>query len=133
MWLSNKVLLGLILASVACSSVAQLLLKLGMVNAAYARASVQQDWAGMAAAALLNPLVIAGLSLYFAGAMVWLMVLAKADLSYAYPFVGLGFIFSMALGYFILQEPVTLQRLAGTALIVVGVVLVAGTSAASGG
>lgn len=130
MWLSNRVLLGLILVSVAMSSVAQLLLKLGMVNAAYARASQAQDWAGMAAAALLNPLVIGGLSLYFAGAMVWLMVLAKADLSYAYPFVGLGFLFSLALGYFILNEPVTLQRLAGTLLIALGAVLVAGTARA---
>jgi multidrug transporter EmrE-like cation transporter len=125
MWLSNRVLLSLILASVACSAVAQLLLKLGMVNAAYARASQQQDWAGMAAAALLNPLVLGGLALYFAGAVVWLMVLAKADLSFAYPFVGIGFILSMALGYFVLQEPVTLQRLSGTLLIAAGVVLVA--------
>lgn len=130
MWLSNRVLLVLILASVACSSVAQLLLKLGMVNAAYARASEARDWAGMAAAALLNPLVLAGLSLYFAGALVWLMVLAKADLSYAYPFVGLGFIFSLALGFFVLGEAVTPQRLAGTLLIAVGVVLVAGTGPA---
>jgi drug/metabolite transporter (DMT)-like permease len=130
MWISNKVLLGLILASVACSSVAQLLLKLGMVNAAYARASEARDWAGMAAAALLNPLVIGGLSLYFAGAIVWLMVLAKADLSYAYPFVGLGFILSLALGFVVLHEPVTLQRVAGTVLIALGAVLVAGTASA---
>ena len=128
MWLSNRVLLGLILASVALSSVAQLLLKLGMVNAAYARASAAQDWAGMAQAALLNPLVIGGLALFFGSALVWLMVLAKADLSYAYPFVGLGFIFSLAIGYFVLQEPVTLQRLAGTVLIALGAVLVAGTA-----
>jgi drug/metabolite transporter (DMT)-like permease len=128
MWLSNRVLLVLILASVACSSVAQLLLKLGMVNAAYARASAAQDWAGMAAAALLNPFVLAGLSLYFAGALVWLMVLAKADLSYAYPFVGLGFIFSLVLGFLVLKEPVTLQRVAGTLLIALGAVMVAWTS-----
>ena len=127
MWLSNRVLLGLILASVACSAVAQLLLKLGMVNAAYARAAEARDWAGMAAAALLNPLVIAGLSLYFAGAVVWLVVLGKADLSYAYPFVGLGFVFSLALGLFVLHEAVTLPRLAGTVLIALGAVLVAGS------
>jgi drug/metabolite transporter (DMT)-like permease len=130
MWISNRVLLSLILASVACSAVAQLLLKLGMVNAAFARASADKDWAGMASAALLNPLVVGGLSLYFLGALVWLLVLAKADLSYAYPFVGLGFIFSMALGWFVLHEPITLQRLAGTALIALGAVLVAGTSTA---
>ena len=127
MWLSNRVLLGLILASVACSAVAQLLLKLGMVNAAYARAAAAQDWAGMAAAALLNPLVVGGLSLYFAGAVVWLVVLGKADLSYAYPFVGLGFILSLALGFFVLHEPVTPARLAGTVLIALGAVLVAGS------
>jgi drug/metabolite transporter (DMT)-like permease len=128
MSISNRVLLGMILASVVCSSLAQLLLKLGMVNAAFAQASAAKDWVGMASAALLNPFVIGGLSLYFGGTMVWLVVLSKADLSYAYPFVGLGFIFSLALGFFVLHEAVTLQRLAGALLIALGAVLVAGTA-----
>jgi drug/metabolite transporter (DMT)-like permease len=130
MWISSGPLLVLILVSVACSSVAQLLLKLGMVNAAYARALAAGDWTGMAAGALLNPFVVAGLALYFLGALVWLAVLAKADLSYAYPFVGLGFIASLALGSLVLHESITPARIAGTLLIALGTVLVAGTGPA---
>jgi multidrug transporter EmrE-like cation transporter len=126
MTLSNKVLLSLIVFSVACSSVAQLLLKSGMARSVAASpAAAQANWQATLAAALTSPLVLAGLALYAFGALVWLLVLARADLSFAYPFVGLGFVMTLALGKFALGEQVSLARLAGTLLVVAGVVLIA--------
>ncbi|EGL53322.1 hypothetical protein MAMP_00820 [Methylophaga aminisulfidivorans MP] len=55
----------------------------------------------------------------------WLYVLTRVDVSRAYPFVGLGFIGTMLFAHFFLQEPITIQKLAGTLLIVSGVVLLA--------
>jgi len=52
-------------------------------------------------------------------------VLARAPLSLAYPFVGLGFIFTMLAGALVLGEQVTPVRIAGTLLIAAGCVLVA--------
>ncbi len=71
--------------------------------------------------------MILGLSLYVLGALAWIWVLAKADVSFAYPFVGLGFILTMFLGWFVLQEPLTMIRFAGTILMVAGVYHISGS------
>jgi len=122
MWSSNKILLLLIVFSVACSSLAQLLLKVGMSGP---KLALNANWQDTIAAALLTPAVLAGLGLYVFGALVWLLVLSKADLSFAYPFVGIGFILTLLLARFALNESVSLQRAAGTLLIALGVAMVA--------
>lgn len=123
---SNRMLLILILFSVACSSLAQLLLKSGMARSvAISPAGTQAGWQSTLATSLASPFVLAGLALYAFGALVWLLVLARADLSFAYPFVGLGFVMTLALGKFALGEDVSPARLAGTLLVVAGVVLIA--------
>jgi multidrug transporter EmrE-like cation transporter len=73
----------------------------------------------------VNAAVVVGFVLYGASACVWLLVLARVNLSVAYPFVGLGFIATMLLGAFFLGEPLTVWRVIGTLLIALGVVLVA--------
>jgi multidrug transporter EmrE-like cation transporter len=65
------------------------------------------------------------LALYLFGAMLWLLVLAKIDVTQAYPFVGLGFLITMALGMIWLGESVSSARFAGTVLVATGVILVA--------
>jgi multidrug transporter EmrE-like cation transporter len=65
------------------------------------------------------------LLIYFLSAGVWLFVLARVDVSLAYPFVGLGFILTMLLGWGMRGEILSVHRVAGTALIVAGVVLLA--------
>jgi len=110
-------LLLLILSSVAMSACAQLLLKMG-VGAARAQGATS------ALAYLLSPWVVAGLALYGLGAVVWLSVLARLPLSAAYPFVGLGFILTMALGVLALGETLNPMRVAGTLLIALGCVCV---------
>lgn len=113
----------LILASVALSALAQLALKRGTANAALPRGH------GGPGAELLtmaqSPLVLAGLALYALGAVLWLFVLARAPLSVAYPFVGLGFILTMLTGALVLGEGLTVERIAGTLLIACGCVLIA--------
>jgi multidrug transporter EmrE-like cation transporter len=79
----------------------------------------------IALAIATQPLVVCRLLLYGAGAVAWLFVLARFDVSQAYPFVGLGFILTMALGAIILGEPFTARRLVGTLLLAGGVLLVA--------
>ena len=54
-----------------------------------------------------------------------ILVLAKVDVSLAYPFVGVGFIVTMVLGWLLLQEPVGLTRITGTLLVAIGAYLVA--------
>lgn len=118
-------LLLLILASVGLSALAQLALKLGTGQLAAQRAG----GAGRELFALVtSPMVIAGLALYGIGAVLWLFVLGRVQLSLAYPFVGLGFILTMLAGAIVLHEPVGAVRVVGTLLIVAGCVLVARTA-----
>jgi len=64
--------------------------------------------------------------LYGLGAVVWLGVLSKWEVSKAYPLVGLGFAMTAVVGM-LLGEQVSLLRFAGVALICSGVVLIART------
>lgn len=116
--------LGLILGSVALSAIAQLFLKLGMSSVVVQQALGQGHPLQAVWAVASNFQVVVGLSLYALGAVLWLLVLARVDLSFAYPFVGIGFIFTMVLGWWVLGESLGSARLAGTLLVVVGVWLV---------
>lgn len=117
----NMNLLGLILGSVGASAIAQLLLKLGMSSGPVQQALGQGSTLHAAWIVTTSWQVLAGLSLYGIGAAIWLLVLARIDLSLAYPFVGLGFIVTMVLGWSMLDEPVGFARLTGTLLVASGV------------
>ena len=67
--------------------------------------------------------VLGGLFMYALGAIVWLGVLSKWDVSKAYPMVGMGFGLSIVVG-FMLGEQITLVRAGGVALICAGVFMV---------
>lgn len=115
----------LIVLSVALSAFAQIALKQGMsspiVQSSLAHST---SWLQTALSIGQSAYVVLGLALYVLGAMLWLLVLGKLDVSKAYPFVGLGFVFTMLLGYLLLGEQVTGVRFTGTLLIMAGVYLV---------
>lgn len=114
--------LGLILASVLASAVAQVLLKAGVSP----RGAAAPDGLGQAILGfLMRPAVLAGLALYGLGALLWLGALSRTELSRAYPFVSLGFVLTAVAGHVLFGEEVGLMRAAGVALIVTGVLLVA--------
>lgn len=114
-----------ILISVAMSAVAQLTLKIGMSKSHVVEAIARNHATDIITAIATSPHIIGGLTLYVLSTLVWLSVLAKLDLSVAYPFVGLGFIATMFLGMLVLGEQVTPIRVAGTLLIFAGCALVA--------
>lgn len=119
----NIQVLLLILSSVGLSVLAQVALKYGM-SQPYIQMALGQGGLTAAWLVITNMYVFLGLFMYGCGAMLWLLVLARLDVSMAYPFVGLGFIFTMLLGFFVLGEAVSVMRVVGTLLITAGVVLV---------
>lgn len=120
----NPKILTLILASVSLSALAQIALKSGMSSTAVTQTLKTELGAGAVYAAIGHPHVLLGLLLYATGAFLWLWVLANLDVSMAYPFVGLGFILTMLFGFFFLGEPLGIARVAGTLLVLAGVVLI---------
>lgn len=116
--------LALILISVTLSACAQVLFKFGVSPAAGAEASGDTSLIGATISTLFRPGVLGGLALYGIGTVVWLRALARTELSQAYPFVGLGFVLTAALGYMLFNEALGPSRLIGTVLVIAGVFLV---------
>lgn len=123
---SSAMLLGLILVSVLLAASAQIVLKHGMnhvthelghpfgLNAESLKAAASTFW------------VWAGLTLFGLSAFVWLAVLSRAALSFAYPFAALTYVV-IVLYDTVRGEAVSGLRWGGVALIVAGIVLVSRT------
>jgi len=105
---------------------AQISLKKG-VSSAPVQALLERGTAApeFIARAAFAPLVVVGLSLYVFSTLLWLLVLAKADVSYAYPFVSLGFLMISLYAHYSMSEPLGMLKMTGIALIMTGVVCVA--------
>jgi len=115
--------LALIITSVTLSAVAQVLFKLGLESVASTTAATSAI--SRLISALFTPGVIGGLACYGIGTLLWLSALGRTQLSQAYPFVGLGFAFTTLAGWWIFSDTLSLPRLGGILLIVLGIVLVA--------
>ena len=117
----------LILLSVSLSGLAQVFFKIGVsagpVRAALAGGSLPQ----LLLMFVQSPTVITGLAMYGVGTLVWLNVLARMDLSLAYPFVGLSFLLTALFGHFLFHEAFHAGRAFGTGLVIAGIILVART------
>ncbi len=72
-----------------------------------------------------SPLIIFGIAIYFASILLWLYALTIVELSYAYPFLALSYIFVILGSWYFLGESVSMVRLVGVLIIVFGVLVVA--------
>jgi drug/metabolite transporter (DMT)-like permease len=117
---ANLASVGLILGSVACGTVGQLVLKAGMKSLGPVQLS-PDTLLHMAT----NPLVIVGVAIFGVSTLLWLLALMKADLSFAFPFLSLTYIGVLIGGAALFDEKVTLARIVGFAVIVTGVWIVA--------
>lgn len=72
---------------------------------------------------LLNKYIVSGLFLYGLSFLMWIKVLTKLELSYAYPLISISYIVIFLASYFLFKEPFTIQKLIGSALILTGVIV----------
>jgi multidrug transporter EmrE-like cation transporter len=121
----SRWLLSLVLVSVLMSASAQVVLKAGMSSPVVTEGLSGTFGLHSLTVALTQPLVLVGLLMYVGSAVLWLFVLARMDVSVAYPFVGLGMVATMLLAWWVHDEPLTLAKVIGTLMIGVGVVVVA--------
>ena len=61
---------------------------------------------------------------YGLSVIVWLVGLSRVPVSQAYPLLSLGYVINIGLAWWLLGEVPNVQRVAGIAVIVVGVILV---------
>jgi glycosyltransferase involved in cell wall biosynthesis/multidrug transporter EmrE-like cation transporter len=123
------VLIGLILISVALAATAQLTLKHAMnvvTDNGAAPLSLRAP-AETLRRVVLSPFVWGGLAMFGLSASVWLIVLSRAPLSFAYPFASLTYVLILVVDRFVLRTPISGLRYAGVALIIGGLVLISRT------
>ena len=105
------------LISIILGSVAQYFLKMGVTTIT----EKQKDLSEIIKSGLTNIHLLGGLFFYGLSLLLWFYVLSKMELSKAYPLVSLGYVFALILGYLFLNEAVTVTKIAGIVLIMVGV------------
>lgn len=120
----NYLVLGLILLDVSLNVAGQLTLKYGMSKLGNFPLSLSHLLPVFLRAAV-SPYILAGLVCYGLGFLVWLIVLAKAEVSYAYPMISLGYVFTAVLAWQLFGEAVTLTRFVGILVTCLGVFLIA--------
>lgn len=111
-----------IVCSVLASTVGQTMLKLGLnrVPADGLRGAVPT-----LLAAARQPFIYGGLALFVGSVLLWMIALSRVELSWGYPLLGLSYITVTAVGVLVFNEQLSIQRLAGTALVLLGAILVA--------
>ena len=73
--------------------------------------------------ALLDPWVLSGFFMAFLASLAWMATVTKLDLSHAYPFMSAAFVLVLILSSIFFSEAITLPKILGMILIVVGIVV----------
>ncbi|CAM4423147.1 MAG: putative 4-amino-4-deoxy-L-arabinose-phosphoundecaprenol flippase subunit ArnF [Legionellaceae bacterium] len=114
---------SLILLAVCINTAAQILLKQGMNHIGFFAFSLA-NWFHILTKIIFNPFILAGLSCYVGSVFIWLLVLSRVPVSYAYPMTSLGYITTAVIAVLLFNETLTLTRVMGILIIILGVYLI---------
>lgn len=114
----------LLLIAVTLSASGELMLKHGMNRLGVLSMQFPEFLAGLGRA-FSTPTILAGFGLVFAGAIFWLSVISRVELSWAYPMLSLGYIIVVVASWLLLGEQLSLARVAGVLVVCSGVVIIA--------
>lgn len=118
---------GLIFLAVCINVTAQMLLKAGMQRIGHFDFYLENVLpVGMKVVSSLP--IFLGLCCYVASVVVWMMVLSRADVSLAYPLSSLGYVLATVVAAVMFKEHVTLMRVTGIGVIIMGVFLISQTA-----
>ncbi len=113
-----------ILISVIGGAIGQVLLKKGMGSMGPLTITASQV-SSLLWKMATNPFVVTGLGIYLLSTIFWLTALSRVNLSFAYPFASLSYILMLLASWLLLHETITPVRLAGAAVIIAGLFLIA--------
>lgn len=111
--------IGILLIAIALGAAGQIFLKVGVNSLGEKPAPLQ-----IIKSIVTVPAVFLGFFCYATSSLFYLVALSKLDLSYAYPMIALSYVAVVILSWKYLGESVSALRIAGLAVIIVGVVLV---------
>ena len=115
----NNILM--ILGSVLLNAAAQLLIRKGMLEVgAVGVNNIMQNLGSM----ITNLWLWGAMLSYAISILMWMSVLSKVEVSYAYPFLSVGYIMAAIAGYALFNEHLSMTRIAGILVICIGVILI---------
>jgi drug/metabolite transporter (DMT)-like permease len=114
---------SLLVAACVLTVIGEVLLKLGVAHVGEQVGAFSLDpqvlWA-----TFTEWRVILGFALVFGGAIFWLGVISRVELSFAYPLLALNYLILLIPARFILNEAITPTRIIGAGIIVLGVIVI---------
>ena len=116
----------LILFGVLLNACAQIVLKQGMTVIGTFSFSVENFFPVLAKAGM-NLFIIAGLACYVLSVFIWLMVLSRVEVTFAYTLLSIGYVVTAFAGYLFFDENMGIVRWAGILVICFGVYLITRT------
>jgi len=72
---------------------------------------------------LLNPWVISAIIATLGAGLSWMLTMSKFDLSYAYPFLSLIYVFIMVASVVFFNESLTYHKMIGVFFIMIGIII----------
>lgn len=115
-------LIALVLVAVLLASFGQIYMKRGLKEKPI---DIREILSVKIFSTVFEPNVFLGLMLYFISAIIYLTVLSKAEVSYVYPMIAIGYVITAFLARMYFNESITALRWIGILLILGGVFLVA--------
>lgn len=115
--------------SILFGAVGALLMKIGAGQMGAIQLDSVQAILGFVGKMFTSATVLGGMTMYFLSAAVWLYLLTKLEVSVVQPILALTYVATPILAIFFINERVPLARWLGIVVIIIGVFLVARTSA----
>ncbi len=120
----NAVSFSFLMLGVFLNATAQLLLKAGTNAVGHFEFNAGNIVpVGMKLA--LEPHIMGGMLCYVVSLVVWIMGLSRVEVSIAYPMLSIGYVLNAVAAWYLFGEAVSLTRLTGIGVIIVGVYIVA--------
>ncbi len=111
----------MILASVLLNALAQLLIRKGML--CIGEVGVTSLFANLGVM-ITNAWLWGAMLSYAVSILLWMAVLSRVEVSFAYPFLSIGYIVAAVVGYAVFNEHLSATRIAGIIVICLGVILI---------
>ncbi len=110
--------LAVALFSIVLGATGQFLFRLGMLH--YGKVTATGIWEQLGSI-ILTPAIFLGFSCFGVSSILWLVVISRWELSFAYPLVALGYLLAILYGTLLLHETLTLPKIVGSILILGGI------------
>lgn len=112
----------LILVSVLLNCSAQIFMRKGMLSVG--EVGNVGELLSAIPSMLINPFLWGAMFCYAISILLWMVVLSRVEVSYAYPFLSIGYVLSAVIGYLWFSENISPIRIAGIVVICIGVILI---------